>query len=248
VATASELVSRTEGNLTRQIVVSGGSGSWSGDDGAALDRYVLWLTGKRRPRVCVLATASGDSAEFIEGFYDVLGPLAEVTHLPLFLPPFRDPAETLLGQDVIFVSGGSTFNMLAAWRLHGIDQLLRQALDGGTILYGSSAGGICWFEGGITDSLTFDGELRPLTKGLGFLPGSHSAHFDDEQRRADYEAMIAAGLLTDGCGIDECAAAHYVDGTLHEVVLAHATHTAHRVQRCPDGTTATRRLPSRSLP
>ena len=152
-----------------------------------------------------------------------------------------------MGQDVIYVSGGSTSNMLAVWRAHGVDQLLREALDGGTILYGSSAGGICWFEGGITDSLTFDGELRPLTNGLGFLKGSHSPHFDNGQRRAEYEAMIAEGLLDDGLGVDEFAAAHYVDGHLHEVITSRAADTAHVVRRRPDGKTTTRSLTTRLI-
>ena len=146
--------------MAREIVVSGGAGFWCGREGLALDRYVLALTGKPRPRVCYLATAAGDSAEFIQGFYDHIGPLAEATHLPLFLPPFRDPAETLLAQDVIYVSGGSTSNMLAVWRLHGIDQRRLRAVDSGTLRYGSSAGGLCWFDAGISDSLGFDGALR----------------------------------------------------------------------------------------
>ena len=188
--------------------------------------------------MCYLATAAGDSGEFIGGFYDNLGPLADVTHLPLFLPPFRDPAETLLAQDLIYVSGGSTSNMLALWRLHGIDQLLERALDAGTILYGSSAGGICWYEGGITDSLSFDGSLRPLTDGLGFVRGSHSPHFDNGQRRAAYEAMVRTGDLPAGVGVDEFAAVHYVDGELHEVVSSHALATAHVVRHHESGTSA----------
>ena len=187
--------------------------------------------------MCYLATAAGDSGEFIEGFYANIGPFAEVTHLPLFLPPFRDPAETLLTQDLIYVGGGSTSNMLAIWLLQGIDELLARALASGTILYGSSAGGICWFDGGITDSLTFDGSLRPLTNGLGFLAGSHSPHFDNEQRRADYESMVRSGDLPDGLGIDEFAAVHYLNGELHDVVSSRALSTAHLVRQHDNGTT-----------
>lgn len=233
--------------MARQIVVSGGGGFWSGADGLALDRFALSLTGKHRPKVCYLATAAGDSSEFIEGFYANIGPLAEVTHLPLFLPPFRDPAETLLAQDLIYVSGGSTSNMLTVWRLHGIDELLTRALHSGTILYGSSAGGICWFEGGITDSLTFDGSLRPLMNGLGFLRGSHSPHFDNGQRRAEYEAMVGIGELPDGVGVDEFAAVHYVNGELLEVVTLRNSDTAHVVGRDSEGTT-TKTLSARLLP
>ena len=232
--------------MARQIVVSGGAGFWCGDDGVALDRFALSLTGKHRPKVCYLTTAAGDSSDFIEGFHANIGPLAEVTHLPLFLPPFRDPAETLLAQDLIYVSGGSTSNMLAVWRLHGIDALLERALDSGTVLYGSSAGGICWYEGGITDSLTFDGALRPLMNGLGFLRGSHSPHFDNEQRRAEYEAMVGAGELSDGVGVDEFAAVHYVDNELHDVVSSRTSDTVNVVRRAPEGSD-TKSLPARLL-
>ena len=233
--------------MAREIVVSGGAGFWCGREGLALDRYVLALTGKLRPRVCYLATAAGDSAEFIQGFYDHIGPLAEATHLPLFLPPFRDPAETLLAQDVIYVSGGSTSNMLAVWRLHGIDQLLLRAVDSGTILYGSSAGGLCWFDAGISDSLGFDGALRPLTNGLGLLAGSHSPHFDDGERRSRFEALIRDELLPAGVGIDEFAAAHYIDGQLCSTVSSVGTATAHIVRRQADGAVSTQPLTALSV-
>jgi len=142
-------------------------------------------------------------------------------------------------------SNGSS--MLAVWRLHGIDQLLLQAVDAGTILYGSSAGGICWFDSGITDSLGFDGHLRPLTNGLGLLAGSHSPHFDEQQRRSRFEAMIRDSLLPEGVGIDEYAAVHFVDGELHETVSADGVATAHIVQRDVDGAVRTQALTALKL-
>ncbi|MEQ1704252.1 MAG: Type 1 glutamine amidotransferase-like domain-containing protein, partial [Ilumatobacteraceae bacterium] len=138
--------------MSHQIVVSGGAGYWCGPEGFKLDEYVLSLTDNRRPRVCAVCTASGDSETYVSGFYEQFGQRCEASHLSLFLPPFEDPADLLARQDVIYVGGGSTANMLAVWRVHGIDKLLREALDRGTILYGSSAGGICWFESGLTDS------------------------------------------------------------------------------------------------
>jgi dipeptidase E len=127
-----------------QIIVSGGAGYWTGPEGAKLDAFVLSLTRKRRPRICALCTASGDSARYIEGFYDNFRESCEVSHLPHFEPPFASPESSLRAQDVIYVGGGTTANMLAIWRLHGIQKLLRKALDNGSILYGSSAGGLCW--------------------------------------------------------------------------------------------------------
>lgn len=216
--------------MATQIVVSGGAGFWCGPDGLALDEYVLSLVERDRPRVCYLATAAGDSDEFIQGFYDNLGPICAATHLPLFLPPFSDPAATLGDQDVIYVSGGSTANMLAVWRLHGIDRILRRAFEAGTILYGSSAGGLCWFESGSTDSLGFDDVPRPMSDGLGFLDGSHCPHFDSEARRATYLEMISSHSLPDGIGIDEFAAAHFVNGRQERTVASVPEHTSHDVR------------------
>jgi peptidase E len=165
----------------------------------------------------------------VRGFYEQFEGRCEVSHLSLFLPPFEDPAELLARQDLIYVSGGSTANMLAVWRVHGIERLLAEALDRGTILYGSSAGGICWFESGLTDSLSFDGTLRPLTNGLGLLAGSHAPHFDRPDRRDVYEAMVADGRLHDGVGIDDFAAVHYVDGHIHDVIATRPDATAYAV-------------------
>ena len=229
--------------MSRQIVVSGGGGFWYGSDGLALDSFVLSLVGKTRPKVCYLATAAGDSEEFIQGFYDNLGASCQATHLPLFLPPFRSPVEALSDQDVIYVSGGSTANMLAIWRLHGIDRMLRLALASGTILYGSSAGGLCWFESGVSDSLGFDGALRPLPNGLGFLSGSHCPHFDEPSRRSAYLGMVQCGALPAGFGVDELAALHFVDGQVHQTVASSSGAGAHLVRRGDNDASTVDRLP-----
>ncbi len=221
--------------MARQIVVSGGAGYWSGPDGLKLDDYVMSLVDKPRPRVCVVCTASGDSETLVGGFYEQFSQRCEVSHLSLFLPPFDDPAELLARQDVIYVGGGSTANLLAVWRVHGIDQLMSNAFDNGTILCGSSAGGICWFESGLTDSLSFDGCLRPLRNGLGLLPRSHAPHFDRPGRAETYTAMINDGDLADGIGIDDFAAVHFIDGEIHRVVASRPNSTAHQVTRASDG-------------
>ena len=215
-------------------MVSGGASFWWEPEGLALDRRVLALTGRERPRVCYLATASGDAEGFIRPFYERLGPWCEPSHLPLFLPPFTPPEELLATQDLIYVGGGSTANLLAVWRTHGIDRLLRAALERGAILYGSSAGALCWFASGVTDSLGFDGELRPLTDGLGFLAGSHCPHFDHDGRPGAYAAMVGDGRLPDGLALDDLAAAHLVDGRVQDVFAASSSATAHRVARAPD--------------
>jgi peptidase E len=198
----------------------------------SLDEFALSLTGKRKPRVCYVPTASGDAAEYVQGFYDSLGSRCRPSHLPLFLAPFRPPADVLKDQDLIYVGGGSTPNLLAVWRTHGIDDLLRRAWTAGTVLYGSSAGGLCWFESGVTDSLGFDGELHPFTNGLGFLTGSHCPHLDTEpKRRLTYLALVQGGRLSGGYGVDEFAAVHFSEDEVHQTVASRAGAAGYRVQR-----------------
>ena len=156
--------------------------------------HALRLTGQAEPRLCVLNTAGGDDPRWTLAMYDRLaGRPIRVSHLALFpMPNVRDPEDLLLSQDLIFVGGGSVANMLAVWRVHGLDVILRKAWQAGIVLTGSSAGGICWFEGGTTDS--FGRELRAFTDGLGLLPGSYCPHYNSEPgRRPLYHQLIADG-------------------------------------------------------
>lgn len=136
------------------------------------------------------------------------------------------------------MGGGSTANLLAVWRLHGVDRELRRAASGGTILYGSSAGGVCWFDSGITDSLTYDDTLLPIENGLGFIAGSHAPHFDRPGRAETYTSMVTDGRLPNGIGVDEYAAAHFVDGELTRVVAVRPDAGAYLVT-AEDGRDAT---------
>ena len=159
--------------------------------------YALRLTGQAEPRICVLNTANGDDPQWALRMYDrFAGRPGRLSHLALFpMPNVADPEDLLLSQDVIFVGGGSVANMLAVWRVHGLDRIMRKAWQAGIVLAGSSAGGICWFEGGTTDS--FGRELRAFTDGLGLLAGSYCPHYDSEPgRRPLYHRLIADGTLT----------------------------------------------------
>ena len=193
-------------------------------------KYAIELTGQARPRLCVLNTAVGDDPNAYLRFYDRLAETpARVRHLALFpMPNVTDPEDLLMSQDVIFVGGGSVANMVAVWRVHGIDEILRKAWHAGIVLAGSSAGGICWFEGGTTDS--FGVRLRPFTDGLGMLPGSFCPHYNSEQeRRPLYRRLVADGTLPDGVACDDGAGAHYVDETLAELVSDRPGANAYRV-------------------
>ncbi len=193
--------------------------------------YALRLTGRPKPRICVLNTAGGDDPRWALHMYDhFAGHPAQLSHLALFpMPNVPDPEDLLLSQDVIFVGGGSVANMLAVWRVHGLDRILRKAWQAGIVLAGSSAGGICWFEGGTTDS--FGCELRAFTDGLGLLAGSYCPHYDSEAgRRPLYHRLIAAGTLADGSAGDAGAAAHFVDDTLTELIADRPGASAYRVE------------------
>jgi dipeptidase E len=143
---------------------------------------------------------------------------ADVTQLSFYPWPPADLRELALAHDVIVVGGGNTANMLAVWRTHGFDRILREAWQAGIVLTGWSAGMICWFEAGVTDS--FGPQLEGMRDGLGFLPGSACPHYDGEElRRPVYTRLVREGFPA-GIALDDAAGAHYVGTKLHAVVGA----------------------------
>jgi peptidase E len=213
------------------ILAMGGGGFSFGPDWRALDDYALELSGADHPHVCFLPTAAGDADSYIVRFYDAFPPQrAAASHLALFTRSVRDIRSFLLDQDVIYVGGGNTANMLAIWRLHGVDQVLREAWEAGIVLCGLSAGSLCWFEGGTTDS--FGPDLAALNDGLGFLTGSHSPHYDGEaQRRPTYQRLVAEGVLPNGIAADNGVGLRYVGTELADVVTIDEKRRAYRVER-----------------
>ena len=215
-----------------QIIAMGGGGFSMEPDNPALDRYVCQATGKERPRVCFLAQASGESYEYTTRFYRAFTELdARPSHLSLFNPHTADLAGFLLGQDAIYVGGGNTKSMLALWREWGMDEILRQAWAEGVVLAGVSAGAICWFAEGLTDSIP--GDLTGLAC-LGFLSMSCSPHFDGEaKRRPTYYRLVGNGQMRPGFGMDDGAALHFIGERLERVVASRPAATAWRIE--PDG-------------
>src|SRR6266513_593350 len=201
--------------MPRRIVACGGEQL----SYPALTRYLLDLAAKTRPKILFVPTASGDDAANLLSFYQAFAGLGcEPSHLLLFDRTIDDIAGFLGAQDVVMVGGGNTANMLAIWRLHGVEDALRNAYRNGTILTGWSAGCICWFEAGITDSFTL--ELGPLRDGVKLLAGSACPHYDSEERRRPvYAREIAAGLPA-GIALEDAVAARYDDERLVEVVSA----------------------------
>lgn len=199
----------------------------------ALDRYVVAQSGVDRPKVCFLSQASGESRDYIINFYKAFTDLGcQPSFLSLFTPHTAGIADYLMAQNIIYVGGGNTKSMLALWREWKLDKILLNAADNGTVLAGLSAGAICWFESGLTDSIP--GKLTALPC-LGYLPGSCSPHYDGEtQRRPDFQRMVASGEIPDGIAFDDSAAGHYIDGVLHKVVSSRPNAKGYRVERIGD--------------
>jgi peptidase E len=202
----------------------------------------------RAPRVCYVGTAGGDQESF-EARFTEAGRAAGVTVSPLRLftmPNVDDLTGLVLDQDVVWVGGGSVANLLALWRLHGLDETFRQAWTAGVVLAGVSAGSICWHVGGTTDS--FGPDLRPVTNGLGFLPYSNGVHYDaEEQRRPKYHQYLAEGLLPDGYATDNYVGLVFHGTDLTEAVAEAPGPAAYRVFT-EDGEVREERLPTRLLP
>jgi dipeptidase E len=191
--------------------------------------HCLSLTAKERPKVLFVPTASGDDPSQTLRVHDAFAGRADVRRVEFFPWPPDDLRELVLASDLILVGGGNTANMLAIWRVHRFDELLREAYERGIVLAGSSAGMICWFEAGVTDS--FGPELAGLRDGLGLLSGSACPHYDDEeQRRPVYRRLVDHEGFPPGYAADSGVGLHLVDGELAEVVTAREEATAYRVE------------------
>jgi dipeptidase E len=211
----------------RHIVGIGGGGETPDQTGLLYD-YVLRLTGKERPRHMWVPTAIAEDPTGFETFHDRFGSRCELTNLRTFPYPPAHLRDLVLAQDVICVSGGNTANMLAIWRVHGIDRFLREAWENGTVLWGASAGMICWFEAGVTDS--FGPQLEAMDC-LGLLPGSACPHYDGEERRRPRYRELVDGGFPEGIAADDGVGLHYVGTELREVVTCRPGATAYRVTR-----------------
>ncbi len=213
----------------KQIIAVGGGGFSSEPENPALDLYLLEQARGATPAVCFLPTASGDDAAYIASFYAAFTRYeCHPSHLSFFsrTPDLRS---LLLRQDVIYVGGGNTKSMLAVWRDWGLPELLKEACQSGVLLAGVSAGAICWFEQGLTDS--YEEELAALDC-LGFLSGSCSPHYDGEpERRPAYHRLLLEDAVSPGYAVDDGAAVHFVDGQLHRVVSWRTHAKAYRVSR-----------------
>ena len=225
----------------------GGGGFTMSERSSALDRYVLELTGKPAPKICFVPTASGDERGQVIRFYERFSPWpCEPSALSLFhLGRDRiDPRRHLRNQDAIYAGGGSMRNMLAIWREHGLDQVMRDAWEAGIVLAGLSAGAMCWFRGGISMS----GGRAEAVAGLGLVSASLSVHRDGEPLRLPaFRQAVAEGRLPAGYAVDDSAALVYRGDVMSECVASRAGAGVSEFRLGPNGVSE-RPLPVRLLP
>ena len=227
----------------RRIVAMGGGGFSMPPDNGLLDTFLLELAreraGRERPRVCYIPTAAADADATLVAFYSTFSGRAEPSHLALYWRRVDDIPAFLRDQDLVFIAGGNTVNMLAIWRAHGVDDALREAWEAGVVMSGMSAGAICWFQGFTTDS--FGPDLKPVRDGLGVLAGSFIPHYHGEaQRRPLFHRLVADGTLPGGYAVDDGAALVFHGTELHEAVGALPEAAAFRVERAGSEAVETR--------
>jgi peptidase E len=213
----------------RHIIAIGGSGFLTDAQTRALDCYVVSQARSKAPAVCFIPTANGDSDASLLRFYTIFSQLScKLSHLVFFRRTPRDLRSLLLRQDVIYVGGGNTRSMLAVWREWGLPEILREAWESGIVLAGRSAGAICWFEQGVTDSFA---DVLVSLDCLGFLPGSCCPHYDGEaDRRPFYHQLLLDNKIGPGVAIDDGVGVHFRGTEPYRVVTPREKAGAYRVE------------------
>ncbi len=208
----------------------GGGGFLMESDNSLLDNYILKSPHKRKPKICFIPTAGGDAQRHIDNFYYCFQKKeCNASHLSLFRGQTDKIEKFILAQDILYVGGGNTRNMLVLWKEWELDKSIIKAYNKGTVLAGVSAGSICWFEQGLTDSIP-----KQLTKldCLGILKGSNCPHFDGEpRRRPAFKKLIQSGQLKNGIATDDCCALHFIDEKLSKIISSRQSAKAYSFTR-----------------
>lgn len=224
--------------MQKQLVIYG-----SGGHTVPFLDYIAKATGRVKPELCFIPTASGDDEAYIASFYSVCFQLHVTPHvLKVWINTYNQTEsfeETISQMDAIIVGGGNTLNMLAIWKAQGIDKALKKAYDGGVVMGGGSAGSLCWFNGGTTDS-------RPkelsIVKGMKFIDKSHCPHYNSEQyRRPFYHTNIKSGRLSNGYACDDRSGIHFLDGNVNTAITLDLENHSYEVQ-LKDGSIVEERL------
>ncbi|SCL41044.1 Peptidase E [Micromonospora pallida] len=212
-------------------------GPWDWRPGPVFELAAELAQAGPEPKMCFLGQAEGDQPTTLTALYGAFADTRfRLSHLNLFpMPNVEDIRAHLLAQDVIWVGGGSVANLLAVWRVHGLDEILRECWQAGVVLGGVSAGSLCWHVGGTTDS--YGPTLRPFTAGLGFLPYGNGVHYNSEaQRRPLIQKMVGDGTLPTAHCTDDGVGLVYRGTTLVEAVADRDGVSAYEVTRNADGT------------
>jgi peptidase E len=224
--------------MERRIFAIGDNGLYKEPEVTALYAHIKTFTVKEKPRVCLIPTASGDAQFAIDAFHEMFGNKlgCETSALSLFRGEKEDIASVLLNQDLIYVSGGNTRNMLVLWKEWGVDQIIRKAYEQGIVLAGGSAGSLCWFQGGVTDSIP---ERFSSMNCLGFLKGSNCPHYNELTRRPYYLNAVKTGELSFGYAAENGVGFHFVNESLIETVSAYEGRSAYKVEKAGNDVTET---------
>lgn len=212
----------------RQIIAMGGGGFLMEPENPLLDTYILKQSDKEKPKICFVGTASGDANNLIEAFYSSFEKYnCQPSYISLFRGHTDKIEEFILDQDIIYVGGGNTRNLLVLWKEWGLDSILKKAYQNGIILSGISAGSICWFEEGLTDSVP--NQLNKLNC-LGILKGSNCPHFNEEEnRRPKFKELIENGTMVSGIGADDGVGLHYIDEKLVNIISSRPKANAYKI-------------------
>lgn len=198
-------------------------------DNPLLDRYIYGLSDKEEPKICFIPTASGDSEEYIQRFYQHFVPKpSHLSHLSLFEPPTSDLETLIFSQDIIYVGGGNTKNLIALWKEWQLDSILRKAWHQGIILCGVSAGSICWFEEGVTDSIPGN---RTVLKCLGLISGSNCPHYNWQAYRNGYHRLLSEESISQGYAAEDGVAFHFIGSCLEKIVSSRPEAKAYYLEK-----------------
>ena len=211
----------------RQVIAIGGGGFGRTQESNLIEQYILDQTSKKKPKICFIPTATGDLDPYVVNFYSVFTKLnCEPSHISFFKRTI-DLQAHIEKQDVIFVGGGNTKSMLAVWRDWGLDLILRDAYDRGVVMSGVSAGAICWFEAGLTDSWASD---LKMMKCMNFIPGNCAPHYDEEpERRPATKRFLENQSIDFMYGIEGGAALHFIDEIPNSTIRFKKNKNAYKV-------------------
>ena len=238
-------MTRSHRSTAGQIIAMGGGGFSMEPENTLLDDYVLAQSRSNKPRICFLGTASGDAAAYVEKFYTAFSQQrCEPTHLMLFHTPPPNVEALVARQNIFYVGGGSTRNLLVLWREWRLDRMLKRAWTNGAIMCGLSAGSLCWFESGVSDS--FGPSWRRSARWAGSVGATVRTTTARSDRRPAYHKMVGRKTIEAGYAADDGAALHFIGRRLHRIVSSRPNAKVYRVSRSGRGVVE-RELPTEYL-